>query len=929
MAGERPHQNGNDGRRNTSTATELGGACMLGEKPGSTEPATTQGLLHQSPFIDNLLPQHARMLRDSAISDEVARARGYESVATKARLKRLGFTDRQCSVPSLLVPIHNVHGEISLYQARPNCPRIGKGGRPVKYETPGGSRMVLDVPPGARERLRDPGVPLVITEGSKKADSAVSRGLCCIGVLGVWNWRGTNDHGGKTALSDWELIALNGRVVYLVFDSDVMTKPQVHAALARLKAFLESRGANVLIIYLPSGDGGRKTGLDDYLAAGHSVDNLLSHAASDLKALPDDTTLETGGQYVEGPDGIVWRKQVPDGTATPVRLTNFTARIVSNVKRDDGAEVERQFEIEAALAGKIERFSIRADEYGKMNWILERLGGGAIVEPGPALRDRARAAIQELSGEISERTVYTHVGWQESGGKSVYLHAGGAIGPCGAVPDIWVDPPDSLAGFHLPPPPLGDALHKAVTASIGLLEVAPDEITFPILCSIYRPPLGVCDMSVHLAGGTGVGKTALALLAQQHYAPRVGETGAPASWSSTGNSLEALAFSAKNALLLVDDFAPTGTQYDIQRLHRDADRVLRAQANRSARGRMGRDGSLRPTKPPRGLILSTGEDVPRGQSLRARIAVVELREGQIDWPRMTDVQEAGRQGLFAAAMSAFVQWLAGRVGRVQKQLHKEIADLRSYMVDAMNHRRTPTNFANLMLGLRYFLWFACASEVMTESIAHDYWHRGWAAMLRLADRQDSQQSENNPVHRFLDLISSAMSSGAAHIACMQGNKPKIHASAYGWRSDPRGQNFELQPQGRRIGWTDAENIYLDADASFRAAREMAGHSDSGIMVGQQTLWRRLNEAGLLRTVDQNRKTLKIRHTVEGTRHTVLHLAAEAVLSANPTNPTTGSRGSGHASKCPPLWAPTADQRRDCANPSTTNHADAPFEEVKL
>ena len=48
----------------------------------------------------------------------------------------------------------------------------------------------------------------------------MSKGLCCIALLGVWSWRETNEHGGKTALPDWELIALNGRDVYITFDSD-------------------------------------------------------------------------------------------------------------------------------------------------------------------------------------------------------------------------------------------------------------------------------------------------------------------------------------------------------------------------------------------------------------------------------------------------------------------------------------------------------------------------------------------------------------------------------------------------------------------------------------------------------------------------------------------------------------------------------------
>ena len=139
-------------------------------------------------------------------------------------------------------------------------------GKPLKYETPRGARNVLDVPPRCHEKLADPRTPLYITEGARKADSAASQGLCCISLAGVWGWRGTNEQGGKTALSDWQQIALNGRLVYIAFDSDVSRKREVKNAMAALKAFLESRGASVRVLYLPDGASGEKTGLDDFFA---------------------------------------------------------------------------------------------------------------------------------------------------------------------------------------------------------------------------------------------------------------------------------------------------------------------------------------------------------------------------------------------------------------------------------------------------------------------------------------------------------------------------------------------------------------------------------------------------------------------------------------------------------------------------------------
>ena len=135
--------------------------------------------------------------------------------------------------------------------------------------------MVLDVHPQVRSKLGDPKVPLWVTEGVKKGDALVSHGCITVALLGVNNYRGTNSDGGKTVLPDWESIALNDRRVYICFDSDVMLKAPVHSALSRLASFLRSRGAKVAFVYLPAGQGATKTGVDDFLASGKTIDELL------------------------------------------------------------------------------------------------------------------------------------------------------------------------------------------------------------------------------------------------------------------------------------------------------------------------------------------------------------------------------------------------------------------------------------------------------------------------------------------------------------------------------------------------------------------------------------------------------------------------------------------------------------------------------
>jgi len=77
-----------------------------------------------------LLPHHARLIEMSAISASIAKERGYRSVSVKADLRRLGFRDRQCRVPALLIPILDVNGDIATYQVRPDEARIESKGKP-------------------------------------------------------------------------------------------------------------------------------------------------------------------------------------------------------------------------------------------------------------------------------------------------------------------------------------------------------------------------------------------------------------------------------------------------------------------------------------------------------------------------------------------------------------------------------------------------------------------------------------------------------------------------------------------------------------------------------------------------------------------------------------------------------------------------------
>jgi hypothetical protein len=516
-------------------------------------------------------------------------------------------------------------------------------------------------------------------------------------------------------------------------------------------------------------------------------------------------------------------------------------------------------------------------------------------------KDHLRAALQLLSGDVPRRTVYEHLGWREVGDTWHYLHAGGAIGKDGLAAGVDVVPPAPLAGFDLPAPPQGDQLTAAVRASLGMLDgLAPDRIIVPLYAAIWRAVIGDTDFGVHLAGPTGVFKTELAALAQQHWGAGLDSRHLPGSWSSTANSLEGIAFAAKDAVLVVDDFAPGGSVHDVQRCHREADRLLRAQGNRSGRGRMRADGTLRPPRPPRGMVLSTGEDVPRGQSLRARLLIVEVSGGDVDVELLTACQEDAASGLYAQALAGFIRWLAPKYTNIRSHLREEVSGMREKLrIDDQQHARTPGIAADLAIGLRWFLKFARAIRAISKEEQAELWKRCQQALSEVARSQADHHAAVEPAGHFLRLLRGALASERAHVVGPFGKEPE-NAAAWGWRAseyytgrdaDDTCEQTRWQPQGRKVGWLDGKDLYLEPEASFAAAQELARDQGESLTVTPRTLHKRLKERGLLASWDAGRQRNTIRRTLEGVKdREVLHLRADALSGGKEPSEPSADRG---------------------------------------
>lgn len=340
--------------------------------PDAPTPAATSGALD---------PKHrAQLETDSGLCADAIEARGYFTQTDRQALKLLGFAPKQCLPPALVIPLWNWRGEVAGYALRPDIARNDANGRAVKYEIPLGASPVLDVAPLTASQVADPTKPLLITEGAKKADCAASVGLCAVNLNGVYGFRGKNAQGGVTALPDWENIALKARAVYVAFDSDASTKPQVEGALNRLCAFLVSRGALVKVVYFPTGPNGEKTGLDDFFARGGTLADLYS-LARDLEPLDVSKRKRREAEKAD-----TRAKIEEEANAAGAVLIETNSR-------------QQQDELED-LARAIEQYNARTPRlfHGAAGLMrIEHTPNGA-----PALKFASREAVQSIAGKAAK-----------------------------------------------------------------------------------------------------------------------------------------------------------------------------------------------------------------------------------------------------------------------------------------------------------------------------------------------------------------------------------------------------------------------------------------------------------------------------------------------------------------------------------------------
>lgn len=534
-----------------------------------------------------------------------------------------------------------------------------------------------------------------------------------------------------------------------------------------------------------------------------------------------------------------------------IDYANFIARPSKEVIVDNGIEQVKYFEIEGLLESGVTlpTVNVKAEDFPKMDWILQEWGIKANLSPFRNINETIRFVIQLLGRKATVETIYSHMGWRKIEGTWCYLHSKGGIG----IDNVKVSTDSFLDSYYLPS--LDESSISSMKTSLNLLHLAKKEITFPLASLVYLAPL--CEflrianhepnfvLWVH--GRTGSRKTSLATLFLSHF--KEYSASPPATFKDTVNALERKAFHCKDSILLIDDYHPSSSKYEAEKMNQTAQYLVRLYGDKIGKGRMKADTSMRKEYPPRGLAIVTGEDFISGHSSSARCYSVEIGRFDVDLEKLTAAQNEHQK--LSQAMLGYIQWLLPQADTLPAMLKEDFMKLRDSLQEINTHGRTMESIAWLQIGFKYMMEYAKHLGLISSEDADKMFDVSLHTFIQVAETQNEDIEHETPEKIFLQVFKALIDSKEYHLDVSK------------TKSSPQDL---ISPSDKLLGWEDEEYYYLQQDNVYNAVCSFLSKQGRTFPVSLKALLKMLDEAGLIKTEKETLDdgSIRVQRTIKKT-----------------------------------------------------------------
>jgi hypothetical protein len=302
------------------------------------------------------------------------------------------------------------------------------------------------------------------------------------------------------------------------------------------------------------------------------------------------------------------------------------------------------------------------------------------------------------------------------------------------------------------------------------------------------------------------------------------------SWNSTVNSIESFLYKVKDALAPVDNFIPGDKDGQAK-----VNRIVQQIGDRASRGRLTKNSDSMPSRPPRGLMLATGEDVPVGSSdsTVGRLVIARVRRADRLLPKIIEASKHTED--YGLAMRSYLEWIATdyetRTATVRGH-REQMTGTFSRAVDGHAvHPRTARSIATLGAGLMSFLRFAREVAAITPEEHENLREIADRAFVHLAREQAAFRENSTPIQKYVSTLKAMLLQGRVTLA-------------------ERGTDLDAE---KGIGWMgDDKYIFLEPDLAWRAIEEFFSTSHQKWTFSKTGMHQSLVEAGIVHRGEASR-----------------------------------------------------------------------------
>ena len=236
------------------------------------------------------------------------------------------------------------------------------------------------------------------------------------------------------------------------------------------------------------------------------------------------------------------------------------------------------------------------------------------------------------------------------------------------------------------------------------------------------------------------------------------------------------------------------------------------------------------------MVICTGEDLPTGHSIQARLVIIEVDRERLNLPVVTELQARGDR--LAHAMRGYIEWLQPAIPQLKKEMLARLGRIRGELFQIGSHLRQADALAQLRGAFELLLEFAEHVGAVDASRAAELRATARHTLRGIGEAQGGLLRDLEPAERFMSVLGTLL------------EQRRVRLVRKG--TSPRADDVEA------VGWYDEDFAYLLPEAARRRVATFLRESGEARAHSAHALHKALVRKGFVLPGPDHRPEMQVR-----------------------------------------------------------------------